>query len=363
MFPDVEKRLLIISFFFKPYESVAVHRPLYWFNEIPLLSCNKISTQVVTAVPQSLKHRNIFYIKPFKITSGDQGIGWILPLGRFLISNRNDYDIALFTGGPFLHFILGLLLKYVLGKKVVYDYRDPFGYNPAFKADHIKNGIKKKLELIFNFPADLVITVNKYVLELINTWPGQNCCVIDNGFNEKVHPVSTSLIDKKIFSFVLAGGYSQGRDLKKFWEAFESIQSNVHVFHLHTTPLETTSAHYKFLGRKDYPEALGIISQADVGLIFTSGHPYESTTKIFDYLRFNKRVLIIADKLPEEGGLYDITKDFKETIIWVKNDVLSIHRAILKIMCAPEIKVDSEKHSRRAGGMKLIQSLNELTRL
>lgn len=352
----MRRRVLLISYFFTPFQGVGSLRPSYWYEQIPLLSGGHISVDVVTATPQPIATPNIFVIKPMPIPSSDQGLGWICPLLFFLYKKKSCYDIFLFTGGPFLHFLLSLPLK-IFGKKIILDYRDPFSNNPVFIESKMKKKFKSFLELVMNSSADLIVSVNNYCLDLIARLPSTRTVVIDNGFDERISPIRINLPDSiKIF---LAGGFSYGRDVSPFFNSLSGFQGELKLYHAGSSSLGENSPHYEFMGYKSYSELLGLIMASDICILFTSGHPYESTTKIFDYIRFNKKVLIVSDNMGE-GALKEITKTYPN-VQWVLNNERDIRNGLMSFADQPVFEnFNYEVHSRKVGAFKLIKEINQL---
>lgn len=96
----------------------------------------------------------------------------------------------------------------------------------------------------------------------------------------------------------------------------------------------------------------------DVCTIFTSGHLFESTTKIFDYIALNKIILVITDGEIKTGQIHNITKDYPY-VYWAKNDLNEIEEILIKIKNEysnmSEIKFDGYPLSREYGLKQLIR--------
>jgi hypothetical protein len=339
-------KICLISYFTSPYQGVGTLRADYWLKNLKEISQNKLEVEMITATPNATLG-NAIYVPTLFQSSFDQGLGWLIPLFFHLLKNSHKYDAYVFTGGPFLHFLLIPFIKLILKKKVIVDYRDPFANNPVFKENSLKVFSKKKLELVFNFYADDIVTVNKFCRDLLNVRSDSKISIIDNGFDETICPLKM----EKAFNhdFILAGGFSQGRDVS----VLDEILVDYSLVHVGKSKLTLKSGNYHFQGYRLYAETLGLIEAAKMCLLFTSGHPYESTTKIFDYLRFNKKVLIISDVIPSEGGLFEITKN-NPNIVWSLNKKEDIYKAINRLERSEPSKLDTEKYSRRRGAQALL---------
>lgn len=352
-------QVCIISYFASSSQGVGGIRARYWFDHLPELSSGKYQSHFVSGTCSENLNDRMVFIKPMFDLKMDQGIGWVLPLWLFLTRNSQKYDVFIFSCGPFLQLLLVPWIKLVLGKKVIIDYRDPFAINPVFNDSSIKKLLKKFFEIFFNLKADCIITVNKFCERLLQRPPGIRTEIIDNGYDETQNLIPVNRIDKNL-TFVLAGGFSSGRDVTNFGNALAKLPGNTNFLHLSDRKLNLSSPSYRFLGRKDYSTTLGIIESSDIGVIFTSGHPYESTTKIFDYIRLNKKVVIVADEVSEPGSLHEITSGFSN-IVWVENTESSILQGLHHLISMPELKFTNIKNfSREHGLLKLINILDTL---
>ena len=115
-------------------------------------------------------------------------------------------------------------------------------------------------------------------------------------------------------------------------------------------------------GAKDYQSTIEIINSCDIGLIFTGGKPFESTTKIFDYIGLEKAILIITNGKVRTGNLHNITSNYPK-IYWAENNESAIV-SVLEQIKGDKLQVDyQEKHkySRREGLKKLIEIIQDDT--
>ncbi len=357
----MSQRVLLISYFFPPYKGVAALRSEYWFRNIPRVSSDKFQVTVVTTTEQVEITPNLQVLKPWGKIPGDQGVGWLIPLFSFLKQNQSQYDIILFTGGPFLHFLLVPWIKLILKKKIILDYRDPFAINPVFEDVKVKKYFKKKLELLFNSYADALVTVNAYCANLIQKPSSKITYIIDNGYDESQESRLPVDFEKTKKMLLLAGSFSFGRSTESLLKVVDD-SAGLSVVHVGLTSLRTNSPKYFYRGAKTYSETLGYIEISDICLIFTSGHPYESTTKIFDYLRMNKKILIISDVIPTEGSLLSLTNN-REQVRWCLNETNEIKKCIQQLLENKEpLHTDLEKLSREYGTSTLINILESLSR-
>lgn len=362
-------KVLIVAYYFPPHNSVGTKRPSYWQEK---LIQNGVDSYVVTATPDSMAE-NVFYVAPGKKKWSlikDEGINWKRPLSAFFSKNAIDFDIIVFTGGPFMHFGIIPFVKRLLPKaKVIIDFRDPFAYNPRFGNLPLKASIKRIFERKFIKSADFVITVNDYCAKLLKL-DGNKYCIINNGYNEeivdKIIKSSDTRIKKGGINFVYAGSFANDRNPSLFIDALTSFSRSHSVsFHHVGTPYPGFVSNDDFLvshGLLGYEETISILKACDIGLIFTSGHPFESTTKVFDYMACGLELLIVSDTGMAVGSLQDITTRYEKTT-WVKNDLESINGFLskrLNCQAKDNDRKDVSEFSRAAGFEKLIQAFELL---
>lgn len=259
----------------------------------------------------------------------DDGVIWKYNIKDYLINNSIDTpDLVIITGGPFMHFGLTKWFKKIYNCKVILDYRDPFATNPGFDNGWLKTKIKRSFETKFNRAADALITVNSYCGKIIELFDSKPNAIVQNGYNEQVtaNPSEVNLGNKVTFSY--AGKfYFHPEHLQN-----ALIQSSTSMTYIgpDEDQLDSSSEYINSLGFVDYTAALEVIGSADVGIIQTYGHEFQSTTKIFDYLRCERAILIISDDKLLEGSIHDELQNYPN-VFWSKNNTSSIVEAINKI--------------------------------
>lgn len=300
----------------------------YWFRSFPDALNSDVS--LITAEPDA-QGENIHYV-PLEGASiwtkviADSGIIWKKNIKNYLNSKSiNPPDLVIITGGPFMQFALTPWLKKKYACKVVLDYRDPFAINPGFKNSSIKLWIKQMVEKRFNRSADGLITVNEYCGKIISLFNQKPSVISQNGFDETVecNPLEVKL-DQSV-SFCYAGKFYF--DPKPIELAVKS--TNVHLNYIgpDEEQLDLKSINIHSSGFVDYSTALSVIGKSDVGIIQTFGHEFQSTTKIFDYVRCQRAILIVSDDKLHEGSIHDELKNYPN-VFWAKNETSSIVEAI-----------------------------------
>jgi len=354
------KRVLFISYFYPPYNSVGVKRISYWVDNI---KDKGYLPTVFTATEQTEINDNVHYI-PANDQSNilnyfikDEGLSWLknlkIELGKY---DSQSFDYILITGGPFMQMLITKYLKFHFTAKVILDFRDPFYANPRFASSKIKDAIKLYYQNRFLKYTDIVITVNEECKKLIDH---PNIELIDNGFDEKVlekvnHKILNSA-DKSIFTISATGRVDHDFDMKSTFDALKS-SSNVEFNYIGNQRFDKYDKQYNHCGFLPYDEALEFISKSDLCIMFTGGLPFESSTKIFDYLALNKNILIITNGQVETGSLHNITHDYPN-VFWANNSTNDIKEAIEKIRNHKRVLQDTSRFSRADGLKKLIQIL------
>jgi len=371
-------RVLFIGYYFDPFPGIGAKRITYWAQNISerLYNNKKINSTVITATEQKTLFKNINFVPATdntllsKLFRTDKGSYWVDNLSKFLDKdlNENLYDVAIITGNPFLHFFIINKLKNK-GIKVILDFRDPFSTNPRGTINNsliskLKLSILKRIEYYFIKKSDAVITVNKYCAQLIEGYEEfkNKFHIIDNGFDEKSFINLREKNTSNELKFVYAGSLYKDRNPELFITVLEKYQDSTFY---HIGP---KSEFFKFkysklkeLGTMSYEKTIEFLNECDICLIFTSGFPFESTTKIFDYIALNKIILIITDGEIKTGALHEITKDYPN-VIWCKNSEVEINNCLKSLTRYFDLKpfADTYKFSRAHGLTKLIEVISKV---
>lgn len=356
-----KSKILFISYFFPPYESVGVKRIEYWYNNISKYGYEPF---VFTAIKQPTETTNIIYIEPENkknLTSyliKDKGIGWINALKNKLKDYKSDdFDFILISGGPFMQMLITKFLKDNFKAKVILDFRDPFYANPRFPKNKIKDSIKLYFQNKFLKYSDLVITVNSECKKLLNH---RNIQLIDNGFDEEILnklQLTDNNLETNKLKAIATGRVDSEINIDNFFVALK-YSEGIYFEYIGNQYFENHSELYIHGGLLPYPEAMRFINDANFCVLFTGGMPFESSTKIFDYLGLNKTILIITEGKPKTGSLHEITKDYPN-IFWSRNNESDILEAFTKLKTHKNIKVDTSKYARYEGLKVLTQILTK----
>ena len=112
-------------------------------------------------------------------------------------------------------------------------------------------------------------------------------------------------------------------------------------------------------GPQSYLTTLSYIKGADICILFTGGKAFESTTKVFDFLAFNKKILIITEGDVHTGELQNITKEYPN-IEWSENSENDIQKALHSLIQKEIVNFDSSRYSRQNGLRKLLSIIKNI---
>jgi hypothetical protein len=361
-------KILFISYYFEPFPGVGAKRVSYWVN-----NCSKydIKPTVLTATKQLEKKEHILYLPPESSGGAlshfikDPGLNWKKSLMNYFKGlHEFDYDFVLISGGPFMHFEVTNYLKKVFNAKVVLDFRDPFSNNPSFRDNGLKKRIKSYFEKKFIKNAAAIIAVNKYCAELVVS--NQKVVeIIDNGFDENEFNANYAQVENEVPIIAHAGTFIQGlRSPEIFLKTLnDNLNGKVefHQFGKDSTYFDDFRSAKFFInhGLIAYNSLIQKLENADICLLITEGKSFESTTKIFDYIGLNKKILIITSGEVRTGNLHQLTVSYPN-VVWCENNADAIQNAIDKLLEMEVKPFDSYKYSRAYSLEKLVDLLKSL---
>lgn len=361
-------KVLFISYFFEPFGGVGAKRMSYWAKHIVDFG---IERHVITATEQDKVQNHITYIptQPSKswlrFFIKDPGLNWSAELRNYFegVSDFN-YDVVIISGGPFMHFDIGNFLKDKFGVKVVLDFRDPFSDNPSFNDGWLKRTIKGYFEKRFIKKATALIAVNKYCADLI-VKNDKTIHIIDNGFNEKEFNIFSDKTENELPVIAHAGTFIQGiRSPEVFLKTMNDSFNGILEFHQfgkdspYFDPYRDTPFFVNH-GLMPYNELIKKLQGADICLLITEGKSFESTTKVFDYIGLNKKVLIITNGQKETGNLNHLTAHYPN-VAWANNNPEDIQTGISHLLEMETQPFDSHNYSRAYSLEKLVALLKSL---
>ncbi len=282
----------------------------------------------------------------------DQGYSWMKSITPILFKrNKDDFSTIIISGGPFLQMLWSKELKKKFRAKLILDFRDPFAINPRFNDSFLKKKMKSFLESRMCAYADEVLTVNSFTANLLKC-PKRKISIIENGFNEEV--IKSITPDETIKGRVVHAG-KVGLDRNPI-PLIKAVLSNKNMSFEHfgnTIELAPFSERIMLNDFVPYNDVLKSISRAEIGLVLTGGDPFVSTTKIFDYIGLNKKVIIITNGKLNSGSLGEISKR-NPNIYWSSNNEKNISEVLQKATESPFVNIRTHEFSRGHEFEKLI---------
>ena len=351
------KKLLVISYFSPPYGEVGAIRITKFIKYLLRFGWE---ITVITVKDKYYKSFNYEWLKEVEgakiirlnrlpqLTSKiqEEGFYWLPILGKFLNSflKNEKFKISFWTGNPFYHFLLAPIMKKRFGLKYVLDFRDPWFLSPYRRIkstfSKISRIYEKIVENIAIKHAEYVINVTDYVTnmykEYYSNYPSEKFLTIYNGFD----PEDLNLLGEGIrfakFNIVYTGKFTHYRDPIPFLKAFKkfinlrNLKKGDCLF-VHVGPIFEElfdyankieiSSYIKTVGFQPYREALRYVLGADICLLIGGHHPFEPTTKIFEYMAFNKPIIAYVKT---EGFITNTLKRYENAYIcWDEEDLFN----------------------------------------
>lgn len=343
-------KVLIITYFFPPLNSIASLRPYSWAKylaqqgiDVTVLTVKKYPFDNDLNLPiEGFKVVEIPIPKPIKIISlgklinflnqkfslgiyykmriPDETVRWIKP--SFNWAKNYHWDVIISTAMPYTTHEIAYKLKKNQNCKVwVADWRDLFSENPIFKGLPIIKIIEKQKEKKFNQEANLITTVSQGLKNYWTKTTTKPVEIIYNGFFEEDYKIPNQNIysqNKKITIFY-SGSLYKDRFIEYFFEAIAELKKENYpktiefqlagAYNIEKY-LKNYNINYHYLGFLKREEVINKLFQVDF-LFF----PLEKekdlpnwkgilTGKIFEYLGINlyipKPVLVVGKSYDQE---------------------------------------------------------------
>ena len=366
--------ILILAYYFEPYPGVGAKRASYWAKHLREYRSDHRITVVTATAPGSVPSDDsyeVVYVPDSRdgllsrFFKSDRGASWSADLRRYFHRHRKKYDFAIFTGGPFMHFGVASLVKRRTSARIIFDYRDPMSLNPRTirigLTAILKMHVLRLVEILFNARADAFISVNPWCLDLVVGRSKKPSICIDNGYDEtELQSLGSSPLIPNFDGITLAyaGKFSPDRDPRPLMEVLAGdvhLKNRYRFIHL-GEPYAPLSKYHEYpwflsLGPQDYRTALAILNNCDFLCIFTAGHPFESTTKIFDYIGLGKPIIVFsAIAGGSMGAIPSIIEKYGRGC-FVPNDTDSIKTTLRESLTPLQSgeTLDKEQFSRKHG--------------
>jgi glycosyltransferase involved in cell wall biosynthesis len=334
-------RLLIAAYYFPPSNVVGASRVAKFVKYLLRLD---VDVTVVTVDPRhygKARDRELpgfigdpsLRIKTTRALSRrwgvrEEGLYWLPYLLPTLVRScrEHQYDAFLITGNPFCSFAAAPALRALCGIPYVLDFRDPWSLSPYRRAtalNRLAAGLIRRIESTAIAHADYVLNVTDPATALYQKYysergvPGSRFVTIPNGVDlEDLTDVEPEPMPAS-FSIVYAGKFGGFRDpspllhaIKRLVRGRDLSPSEFRLVHVGQPEREVLQTAEKLgidefvtnTGHVPYRKALAHIAGASASVLISGGHPYEPTTKIFDYMGLGCRILALA---PCHGFLFE----------------------------------------------------------
>jgi len=350
-------KVLMVTYRFHPDPSVAARRVSYWAkNWHAFRGQDTVDVLSTTVQKVELSYLNKYHHVPLgQLRSWrlikDEGVQWKRDIIEYFDQHGDlDYDLVLMTGGPFMQFSLTPFFKKKWNCKVVLDFRDPFADNPRFGNSWLKKTIKAFHETRFLESADGATVVNEPCVDLVAGVKRMPYAVIPNGFDERSFNSDNRSRGVKI---VHAGSFFVDRSPIPLLKVLaQQTYFELDHFGKKLDLDDNLGSKINQYGQIPHDEMIDRFCTYKFGLVVTS-KPFESTTKVYEYIGSGCGVLILSYNEPWTGTLATELKPFERSVIWERMDEEGINKALLRLKgFTPDPSSELIQRYSRAHGLK-----------
>ncbi len=362
----MRKKILIISFFSPPSSAIGAVRITKFVKYLMKFGW---SVTILTVKEKYFSSYNLDsnkdiegariirtdIINPLKGLK-EWGLYWLPYLKKELDSllKNEKFDVSLWTGNPFYQWILAPYYKKKYNLKYVIDFRDEWSLSDVIKKWYgsifyrvkrfLDSKIAKILEPKILKQASAIINVTDELTDIYKKFYSQSISdklffTVYNGVDLEDLRELKEIDAVPYFEIIYAGKFGNFRSPFNFFSAFlefikdyqlkpEKIKITL-IGNIEENIVEFVEKlgikdYINFLGQKSYKETLAFINRANLGLLIVSS-PTEGSTKIFDYIALNKKILVLSDY--ENARAVSIAKVYGN-IIFTGNNVGDIKQAL-----------------------------------
>jgi len=284
----------------------------------------------------------------------EEGLYWLpFLLFRLLRELKNEHpDIVFLTGGPFIHWIIAPLVINELYKiPYVLDFRDPWRLSPYRRVKTVFSYgftfLSRVIEPLAVKKAHFAINVTEQATEMYRETYNelsQKFITIYNGFDPEDIENVKEPISFSDFDIIYVGKFGGFRNPLPFLEAFKKLvkayslsPEQIHFVWVGIPEGDVVkiiddlriSNYCKLVGYKPYREALCYIKGAKVCLLISGNHPFEPTTKFFDYIALDKPILAL---LGAEGFLSSVLDNYCLAVKILNPNVEKVFNGLKKLI-------------------------------
>jgi glycosyltransferase involved in cell wall biosynthesis len=240
------------------------------------------------------------------------------------------YMSVVTCGPPHLTHEAGRLLAKRTGRPFIMDLRDPWSIErrlPEAYASPLFFSLSRRYERRTVAEADLVVT-NTHALSdaMQKRYPPANVLTVMNGFDNEPLPSSG---ERSCFVVAYAGGIYVDRDPRPLFRAVHQVVKQLRLtpdeFRVEMigqvgsfggVPLEVIAReegverHVRVLPWRPREQVLQFLAQASVVVCLPQDNPYAIPSKVFEYMRFDAWLLVLAESgSPVHELLHDTDAD------------------------------------------------------
>ena len=266
----------------------------------------------------------------FEIPDGE--IGWLLPavFAGLRAVRRERIGVIYSTGKPWTAHLVGLVLKKMIGRPLVTDFRDPWMTNPfREEGSALKNRLEAFLEKKVIEGSDVVITntiaLREEFIKRFSLQSPEKFVALLNGYDPDDFPIASAKGKSPADSFVLAHtGFLYGRrDPRNFLEALALFLKSARVGrekirvvfvgsvelpydlsrYLNTCGLEQVVT---LIPHLPYQESLQYLINASALLLLQPGTETQVPSKLFEYIALGKPILAVS---PLQGATSSLVRE------------------------------------------------------
>lgn len=355
-------KLLLVAYYFPPFKEVGavrVSKLVKYFSrfgwEIEVITVDDCYYNSKSIDKEKLKDipSTVNITKTERMTLNlkirEEGFYWKKHLYRTLNKKlkESSYDYIYYTAGPFFHLSVAPKIKKKYNIPYIIDYRDPWLLSPYNNSKFFKTIAKlvepkvvKEAKYLINVTEDATKMHRDYYKEENK----EKFITIENGYDPEdfFQIEDININDTKGINLIYTGKLGSFRDITPLLDAIKEYNSenNKKIFFIHIGNKEVGIKNYKEKNKDmngyiiekgflPYKETLGHIKKSNLTIIISGGHPYEPTTKIYDYMALKKKILCINDI--EYGYLFNTLKNKENCQISI-NKKENIKENIKKIL-------------------------------
>jgi glycosyltransferase involved in cell wall biosynthesis len=299
----------------------------------------------------------------------DEEMGWIFPslVAGLRAIRRESIDTIYATGRPWTALVVGALLRQLMRKPLVVDFRDPWMTNP-FRSQYsaLKNRADGWLEQYVIKRADVVIAntaeLKEEFLRRFPREPSDKFVTLLNGYDPDDYISNGTKekgADKERFTLTHTGFLYGKRDPKAFLEAVKLVVERqlvdprkLRVRFVGSIELPYNLSAYLSAARLQeivtlhehvpYHRNLEFLHHADALLLLQPGTTTQVPSKLFEYVGMKKPILAIS---PRQGATCRLITEENLGDIADPDDIEAIVRALQALYEAWEAGVLTTRHN------------------